>query len=912
MSVDFKRKIWNAFAWSFLQSWANKFLSLLLFFVLTRYLAPEQMGLAQSVTVLLLFVAIISEQGFHSALVQRERLHDDDVNLPFFIAISVAFVASLAMLLFADTWAVLLKEPTAANLIRLASLIPPITAANGFLVAMLRRELNFESIARASLSASFVSGTLAIFLVTQGWGPMALVIQAAVSGLVMSLSIWTRPGWKPSLRFVTTHFKGILRFSTATFSSQLIDFFSGRLIDVIILSRYGLTVLGIFVVGAKLYLTLIELLATSLVVVAMSSMAKLLGDRVHLKITYLRFLFLAASTTLPLFVGISVLAPEICSILFGDNWGGAVSVAQWLCLLGAVQAVQFFNAAALDATGNPRATLIINLTKLCLGASVLALYPADSISHLTLAYVLSQVCVSPLSFGMAMRVTGCRLDEVLSEILPGLTAASMSYVCIELARSTGSAKALGIWPTVLIGSVIFSTVYVASLLIFNKNKVVHELRPVIESYKNCRRLVHRRTKCITSLVHQIGLLSMWQIARGFLRALPRQSQQAENVIFVTGDTDQLIGSRGDAAMLESALCILDRSPSRPQVFLACASPKASRLARGMGRQVFEVWGGVLMPIYFVRSIAHIRPKAGLFMGADIMDGHYSAITSLRMLIAADLLAKSGVSSRFLGFSLNAKVPPLIKLAFRRLDKRVQVNLRDPLSLQRHRDIAGDTGQLVADTAFLLTPSAAGLDAANALHWVSAQRAQGRIVLGINFHPLLFRKSVAATQTAKLAASLSQAMAIVQHSSAVSWLLVPHDDRVETGDIAALATLNGQLPPQVREHAYCIAAAPAAGELRTIAGALDGVVAGRMHLAIAALGQGVPAFTFTYQGKFEGLMQHFQLPQWVVIEPNAATDATMLAAAMLKFIDQLPTLRLQVRNKLPSVLTAAGATFRGLQ
>lgn len=417
-----------------------------------------------------------------------------------------------------------------------------------------------------------------------------------------------------------------------------------------------------------------------------------------------------------------------------------------------------------------------------------------------------------------------------------------------------------------------------------------------------------------SLIHQILLLTLWQLARAMqhLPAWKAKPPVTRRLVFVTADSDHLIGSRGDEAMLLGTLETLDRLQEPMDVYLACASKLASQRAHAMGRRSFQVWGGVGMPLHFLRSLARIRPQAGLFMGADIMDGHYSPVTSMRMLIAADLVARSGVPSRFLGFSLNSAIPWPVRFAFRHIDARVQVNLRDPLSFTRHEAIARNAGQLVADAAFLLDPAAPGDEAGKALQWIACQRERARKVIGINFHPMLFPRSTGRMQTERLTDAVVQAMAAVQAHRSVSWLLIPHDDREFAGDVATLAALESRLGPELREHSYRLAYPPSAAELKTVAGATDGVFTGRMHLAIATLGQGIPVLTLAYQGKFEGLMQHFCFPHWSVLNPNLAVDPQYLTAMLLRFVDELPGLTEQVKQELPKVLKASRSTLVGIQ
>ncbi len=479
MREELERKTANAFKWSMLQSWSVKMLSLLLFFVLARYLDQHQMGLAQTVTVLLALVALLSEQGFQNAIIQRTGLHDRDVNAPFFISFGLAIFASAVMLIFSEELASALHDPAVAELIHVAALIPPITAANGIVIAMLRRKLDFKPIAQAAFVSSITSGALALGLVLIGWGAMALVVQAAASGLVTSLIVWSRPGWRPTLLLDTGQLKWLFQYSSATFASQLIGFFSNRLLDVAVLARYGLAALGVYTVGGKLYFTLLELLATALVVVAMSSMAKVSADKILLRKMYLQFIYLSACITMPLFVVIAALSFEISGILFGPNWPGASEVAHALCLLGAVQVVQFFNGAVLDATGNPRSSLVINMAKLAVGMAILLLFPAENIKQLIVAFVVGQICIAPLSFVLAMRVTDVTWTDLMREIAPGATSAMVGYWVIDTLRGYSGLQGWGPWSLATLLGATFACVYCGVLTFVDGRTLVHKCRNVL-------------------------------------------------------------------------------------------------------------------------------------------------------------------------------------------------------------------------------------------------------------------------------------------------------------------------------------------------------------------------------------------------------------------------------------------------
>lgn len=89
---------------------------------------------------------------------------------------------------------------------------------------------------------------------------------------------------------------------------------------------------------------------------------------------------------------------------------------------------------------------------------------------------------------------------------------------------------------------------------------------------------------------------------------------------------------------------------------------------------------------------------------------------------------------------------------------------------------------------------------------------------------------------------------------------------------------------------------------------DGVITGRMHLAIAALGGGVPVMALAYQAKFAGLMQWFHLPDWLLLDPVKVSDEAVLWPSVQRFVAERAALRDTVLARLPDVKRAAHANF----
>ncbi|WP_009632912.1 hypothetical protein [Synechocystis sp. PCC 7509] len=99
----------------------------------------------------------------------------------------------------------------------------------------------------------------------------------------------------------------------------------------------------------------------------------------------------------------------------------------------------------------------------------------------------------------------------------------------------------------------------------------------------------------------------------------------------------------------------------------------------------------------------------------------------------------------------------------------------------------------------------------------------------------------------------------------------------------------------------------AAEIKSIGADLDLVFTGRMPLAIACLGQGVPVAGVTYQGKFEFFFNHFSL-QGMTIAPEKAFQTGTLASFLTDIISKSDDIRQIVQTNLAKVQALSDLNF----
>jgi polysaccharide pyruvyl transferase WcaK-like protein len=292
------------------------------------------------------------------------------------------------------------------------------------------------------------------------------------------------------------------------------------------------------------------------------------------------------------------------------------------------------------------------------------------------------------------------------------------------------------------------------------------------------------------------------------------------------------------------------------------------------------------------------------IGADVMDGFYSVEICEFLTGLLEVAAAVGAKATLLGCSFNQQPEADAIAALRRLPRQVRICSRDPVSQQRMEAALGRPVTLVADAAFLLPPSQT---TSPLLKWIQQQRKAGRILLGVNTNSTLINtvQHLDPEQfVSHYVATLTQLLADQQN---LSFVLVPHDDRFEINDVSLANQVLEQLPEHVKVHCNMLEFPTSPGEVKTVCGELDLVVTSRMHVAIAALGQGIPSLSIGYQGKHEGLYEHFGLPE-LLISPAEAFAPQGLLHFIQQHLSQRQRLQAQVEAQLPQVQSLARLNF----
>jgi polysaccharide pyruvyl transferase WcaK-like protein len=287
------------------------------------------------------------------------------------------------------------------------------------------------------------------------------------------------------------------------------------------------------------------------------------------------------------------------------------------------------------------------------------------------------------------------------------------------------------------------------------------------------------------------------------------------------------------------------------------------------------------------------------IGADVIDGKYSPLSVRKRLGVLGSAARLGKSATLLGSSYNTTPESTTKKALIALPASVRICARDPLSRERLQSALRRPIEQVADLALLVKAEPDRCEAMAAASWMSAQRADGRKIIGLVLNAL--------HSDPPLIHSISEIAQILIQKD-ISIVMAAHDHRPTANgatDEQCLKDLLSHLSPVARQRTHLLRTM-SPGVVKAVFGAADLLVSGRLHAIILASGLACPSIGISYQGKFEGFMSLIGQSgsgQNFAPEEISAENSALLASIEYK-VENSASLRSSIEERLPSAISLA--------
>ncbi|MFV0526923.1 MAG: lipopolysaccharide biosynthesis protein [Acidimicrobiales bacterium] len=469
-------------AWSAVLQSGSRVISVAVFVVLARALAPDDFGLVALASVFIGLLDVPLRVSLGDALVQRPTLRNLEVDSAFWTLLAVGTVLAAAMAAGARLIASFVDAAEGFTPVLAAlALGLPLTAASVAPTALLRRQLRYRALTVRKLVADAGAGALAVGLALAGAGVWALVAKTLLQAALLAVMALVAVSWRPRLRYSWTSVREIVTFGLWSVTNSLVGFASRHVDDLIVGTFLGAVALGYYVVAFQLLSMAVLLVTETVDSTAMSAFSRLNGDRQRIGrgvsvALRANVLVVAAVATLTV-----VLAPSLVWFLFGPRWMPAVDLVRILIVGSLIAPVNSILVTVMKSTGRPDLTVKLAVPKTVVLAGVMIAVAPLGVVWVALARLLLLVVFLPVNLWFLDRLCDVPWWSVARSVLRAV-AVSAGAGGVALVVAGAWARPAPTLPGFMLAGVAGAAAYVVGAAAVSRS----DLRELIALARNRR------------------------------------------------------------------------------------------------------------------------------------------------------------------------------------------------------------------------------------------------------------------------------------------------------------------------------------------------------------------------------------------------------------------------------------------
>lgn len=417
--------------WTYLATFLNAGLQVIITAVLARLLAPEAFGLVAMGSLVLRFGQYFAQMGIGQALVQRRNLTDDHVRAGFSTSAAVGAVFAAAVWFGAPLAAAAFDAPRLTNVVRVMGLSFFISGLSLTALGLLRREMRFRGIAVAEVSAYVVGyAAVGITMAFTGFGVWSLVA-AALSQAAIAAAVYNalaRPHIRPV--FKRRPYTELLGFGSQVSVITFLEFVNANLDTMVVGRVRGATPLGYYSRALSLTGMPMYYMSTSLTRVLYPSMSRVQDDRARLGRAYLSIIAVLAGVGLPVALGMSGASREIILVLYGAKWAAAIPVMRVVAIAAGLAMLSHLGGVLLEAAAQLKDKLLMRAGQLALFAAALFGLGRFGLVGYAFAFALSEAVLHGLMAWRVALFADISAGDLARAYWPGALGGLLLFGCL--------------------------------------------------------------------------------------------------------------------------------------------------------------------------------------------------------------------------------------------------------------------------------------------------------------------------------------------------------------------------------------------------------------------------------------------------------------------------------------------------
>jgi PST family polysaccharide transporter len=433
--MSLKKSFGKSTLWMSAAASGNSLISFLIFIILSRLLAPAEIGLVAFALIVVELGKIMVTAGLPHAIVRHHEWDERYSATCFYLNLLLAALVTLIVFFIGAPVIAHYYDPRAELLVQVLSIGFFLEGLKAVHEGKLRREFQFRAMALRTIAGSLAGGVIGVILAFKGYGVWALVCQQLINQLIVLIITVRSARWLPGLSFSFPDARALLAFSMPLTAAQMISNFASKIYEMLVGVLLGPAALGFFRVGGRALFILQEIVLKPFEQTLLPALSRM-TERDQRAQGTLRVIRMAAYFAFPIFFGAAALGPEFIELAFTSKWAQSGKVMTFLALGIAPMVVEYQVHSALTASGKSKQAMILACMNFSLNCLLGLLLVPYGIVAAAAGFALRNYLSVIYTMFVFKQVFGVSMTTQFRTIAPTLAAAGLMFGTVWLIKYT--------------------------------------------------------------------------------------------------------------------------------------------------------------------------------------------------------------------------------------------------------------------------------------------------------------------------------------------------------------------------------------------------------------------------------------------------------------------------------------------
>lgn len=464
--LDLARRVTIGAGWMLALRWCDRLIALFGIVVLARLLEPSDFGVVGYAVLVIGLVELLTHLSTDAAIIRDQSPGREAYDGAWTINIVRGLVVGLLIGALASPAAAYLREPRLEAIMLWLALTPMLHGAENVGTVDFRKHLDFSRQFVFRLITRLAATVTTVVLALVWHDHWALVVGTLVHRAASLAASYALHPFRPRLSIAGT--RGILRFSGWLALQDVIHGVGDKLPSLLIARFADVSALAFLTTAREIADMAITELRAPIRAALYPGFAKIAHEGARLRAALLEATGILSLVSLPVPLGIALIAPDAVPLVLGAKWLPIVPVLQILGIAGALSALSTNSHLVLLALNKAHLVAVVAVLRfVVLAPTAFLLIPAHG--PLGAAYALLAASAAVLAADYALSAWRLAIAPRLFVAViwrPLVAAIAMALVVHGLrdwigAAATATAQVTSIAVCALVGSVT----YVGSVLV---------------------------------------------------------------------------------------------------------------------------------------------------------------------------------------------------------------------------------------------------------------------------------------------------------------------------------------------------------------------------------------------------------------------------------------------------------------